>query len=129
MAKEAAQDRAIATQSRATAMKADQNRADMALKREYLEEYEDQNRKATYLALADLFGITPLSIYRDIKHDQRAQAFRKEEAAYRTKMMDMATKRAAREKAAHAKQMQSLDQYREWARDQLMAMEHGDDFL
>jgi len=74
LAQEANRNAAVAARSFRTAKGAEQGRRKLALREQELQAYEDQADKATLFALADLFGVTPLSIYSGIKADQKRQA-------------------------------------------------------
>jgi len=73
LAQEANRNAAIAARSFRTAKGAEQGRERMAFKQRQLDYYEDEADKATIFGLADLFGVTPLKIYRDIKVDKKRQ--------------------------------------------------------
>ena len=59
---EAGQKANVVTSSVATNLKARRAARDLELKEQALKEYEDQNRASTYIGLANLFGVTPLSM-------------------------------------------------------------------
>jgi len=71
--REAARNAGIAARSMGTASAAETARLQQGLKQAELSEYENQNRLSSYLGLADLFGVTPLAMYRGSQLDRQAE--------------------------------------------------------
>lgn len=85
---EAAQKGNVVTSSVATALKAKRAQRDLELQKQIAKEYEDQNRASTYIALANLFGVTPLAMARDWTQG-------KEETARDARMQSLFDRQAA----------------------------------
>jgi len=98
---EAGRNAALAARSHNTGREAEQGRETLALKQTELDHYTDQAEKATYVALADLFGVTPLSIYKGFQDDQKAEARRKETAARQAEQDALIRQSIADNKAYH----------------------------